>query len=120
MNLRLRESSIARQDWRPYRAAIFHRTPCVRPDAPFDPASPRRQMRPDHIAVPEPCEHDSCFVRLWQGRVYQPDRPIAAHPRRNSVRAFVGPFRSEEHTSELQSLMHISYAVFCLKKKKTI
>src|SRR3546814_4518050 len=32
----------------------------------------------------------------------------------------VGDFlRSEEHTSELQSLMRISYAVFCLKKKKT-
>src|SRR3546814_3211078 len=29
------------------------------------------------------------------------------------------PCRSEEHTSELQSLMRISYAVFCLKKKKT-
>src|SRR3546814_7143054 len=28
-----------------------------------------------------------------------------------------GQFRSEEHTSELQSLMRISYAVFCLKKK---
>src|SRR3546814_2594117 len=28
-------------------------------------------------------------------------------------------YRSEEHTSELQSLMRISYAVFCLKKKKT-
>src|SRR3546814_3840205 len=31
-----------------------------------------------------------------------------------------GRRRSEEHTSELQSLMRISYAVFCLKKKKTI
>src|SRR3546814_3855742 len=30
----------------------------------------------------------------------------------------VTPVRSEEHTSELQSLMRISYAVFCLKKKK--
>src|SRR3546814_4235266 len=30
---------------------------------------------------------------------------------------FASPFRSEEHTSELQSLMRISYAVFCLKKK---
>src|SRR3546814_2424173 len=29
-------------------------------------------------------------------------------------------YRSEEHTSELQSLMRISYAVFCLKKKTTI
>src|SRR3546814_978453 len=28
------------------------------------------------------------------------------------------PWRSEEHTSELQSIMRISYAVFCLKKKK--
>src|SRR3546814_1016460 len=31
-----------------------------------------------------------------------------------------GVKRSEEHTSELQSLMRISYAVFCLKKKKKI
>src|SRR3546814_4822293 len=31
---------------------------------------------------------------------------------------FPAPLRSEEHTSELQSLMRISYAVFCLKKKK--
>src|SRR3546814_4030674 len=30
------------------------------------------------------------------------------------------PERSEEHTSELQSLMRISYAVFCLKKKRSI
>src|SRR3546814_9974313 len=29
------------------------------------------------------------------------------------------PYRSEEHTSELQSLMRISYAVFCLKKQTT-
>src|SRR3546814_10856799 len=39
------------------------------------------------------------------------------------VRAWAGDadldHRSEEHTSELQSLMRISYAVFCLKKKKT-
>src|SRR3546814_9758440 len=37
-------------------------------------------------------------------------------PHRDSRRR---PRRSEEHTSELQSLMRISYAVFCLKKKKT-
>src|SRR3546814_3125147 len=37
-----------------------------------------------------------------------------------SPSACVGPtVRSEEHTSELQSLMRISYAVFCLKKKTT-
>src|SRR3546814_12978179 len=33
-------------------------------------------------------------------------------------RHHIPQFRSEEHTSELQSLMRISYAVFCLKKKK--
>src|SRR3546814_4445760 len=36
-----------------------------------------------------------------------------------SAAAMIFLFRSEEHTSELQSLMRISYAVFCLKKKKT-
>src|SRR3546814_4868937 len=34
------------------------------------------------------------------------------------VRGIARDLRSEEHTSELQSLMRISYAVFCLKKKK--
>src|SRR3546814_9804444 len=36
------------------------------------------------------------------------------------TKAHLVTIRSEEHTSELQSLMRISYAVFCLKKKKTI
>src|SRR3546814_2305997 len=40
--------------------------------------------------------------------------PGAAHPRRHAG----GDLRSEEHTSELQSLMRNSYAVFCLKKQK--
>src|SRR3546814_12610853 len=35
------------------------------------------------------------------------------------ARRIRAPVRSEEHTSELQSLMRISYAVFCLKKKTT-
>src|SRR3546814_9611998 len=38
--------------------------------------------------------------------------------RRRDVRYGLETMRSEEHTSELQSLMRISYAVFCLKKKK--
>src|SRR3546814_2662172 len=38
--------------------------------------------------------------------------------RRNTI-PILSNVRSEEHTSELQSLMRISYAVFCLKKKKT-
>src|SRR3546814_4532370 len=43
--------------------------------------------------------------------------PESAHGTNPATAAFCG--RSEEHTSELQSLMRISYAVFCLKKKKT-
>src|SRR3546814_4025765 len=51
------------------------------------------------------------------------DNPDFIRPesRRNEVLRFVEgglKDRSEEHTSELQSLMRISYAVFCLKKKK--
>src|SRR3546814_1379942 len=38
--------------------------------------------------------------------------------RHNGISANLVAGRSEEHTSELQSLMRISYAVFCLKKKK--
>src|SRR3546814_2379440 len=44
-------------------------------------------------------------------------RDFTAMP--ETVNAVDAWLRSEEHTSELQSLMRISYAVFCLKKKKT-
>src|SRR3546814_88150 len=44
------------------------------------------------------------------------DRPVIVSKQMNIIAAFP---RSEEHTSELQSLMRISYAVFCLKKKNT-
>src|SRR3546814_7457386 len=64
-------------------------------------------------------------TRLGTGSRYQPDRRLARRPGRCPPH---GPSwarqhyqhklnRSEEHTSELQSLMRISYAVFCLKKK---
>src|SRR3546814_6571963 len=48
-----------------------------------------------------------------------PETLDAAHRRPFRLRDahVIGAFRSEEHTSELQSLMRISYAVFCLKKK---
>src|SRR3546814_4408321 len=44
------------------------------------------------------------------------DRPFIGHVSGELLRHF----RSEEHTSELQSLMRISYAVFCLKNKNII
>src|SRR3546814_1513374 len=71
-------------------------------------------------------------VSYWSRTVIAPllvvmDRkPRAANPRGVSIRELFRDdparetynMRSEEHTSELQSLMRISYAVFCLKKKK--
>src|SRR3546814_10528014 len=56
-------------------------------------------------------------------RVVKTDRTISGFERVEGSDAF-SPIvakrsRSEEHTSELQSLMRISYAVFCLKKKKS-
>src|SRR3546814_6833676 len=45
------------------------------------------------------------------------DKPLRHRLERGEQRR-EGALRSEEHTSELQSLMRISYAVFCLKKKK--
>src|SRR3546814_10018904 len=47
------------------------------------------------------------------------ERQLVTTGRITAAIAFIIAIRSEEHTSELQSLMRISYAVFCLKKKKT-
>src|SRR3546814_8708628 len=79
---------------------------------------PRRSCGNFHWACARTCTERGCAsVRLnrawwkpnsrWCGRA-----AIRARPMRSMV------VRSEEHTSELQSLMRISYAVFCLKKKK--
>src|SRR3546814_4583940 len=57
------------------------------------------------------CHHRPGKVDGPEARI-EPLDPAALH--------LVFGFRSEEHTSELQSLMRISYAVFCLKKKKKI
>src|SRR3546814_3210526 len=52
-------------------------------------------------------------------RDVQPRQPVGLGILRGEVLRQGRNIRSEEHTSELQSLMRISYAVFCLKKKKT-
>src|SRR3546814_6785410 len=61
------------------------------------------------------------FTAIWRAAT---GRPVSTRllckerlPGRTAS-AFITRVRSEEHTSELQSLMRISYAVFCLKKKK--
>src|SRR3546814_8117762 len=67
------------------------------------------------------------YTTLFRSRETAYDAPIAAVPTAEAVAGTTESprgrgtldlgLRSEEHTSELQSLMRISYAVFCLKKK---
>src|SRR3546814_8124110 len=68
------------------------------------------------------------YTTLFRSRARHPrpavaghreDRSAQDHPQQDRDRRshLHQPVRSEEHTSELQSLMRISYAVFCLKKK---
>src|SRR3546814_3027484 len=89
-------------------------------------AAGARQPRPPDPGDPEPGEErrrggaeggwrDHALDALPAGRA--PGDPRHRQPRRPAARGD-DPGRSEEHTSELQSLMRISYAVFCLKKKK--
>src|SRR3546814_7832812 len=87
------------------------------------------QLRRDEQHAAVAAQHD---IAGHGGRLADADRAVDAHHRRieprarrhraEMVRRVVGAdegneVRSEEHTSELQSLMRISYAVFCLKKK---
>src|SRR3546814_4847981 len=65
-----------------------------------------RYYETDRLAVDRVDDVDGDDVRL-----------LAEHMK-EAVRHDTRPTRSEEHTYELQSLMRISYAVFCLKKKK--
>src|SRR3546814_1676403 len=79
-----------------------HLHPQVRRNAAGDEDGARAGQGRDLPAVP-------VQVVLWQ--------PLLRHRRGGGV-LLRQEARSEEHTSELQSLMRISYAVFCLKKKK--
>src|SRR3546814_2129220 len=56
--------------------------------------------------------------RARQSRQYRRFRWVGSGHGPSDAPSFSSSDRSEEHTSELQSLMRISYSVFCLKKKK--
>src|SRR3546814_7769930 len=58
------------------------------------------------------------YTTLFRSRCCRPHRPKRWPPSSGCAPTRRSRWRSEEHTSELQSLMRISYAVFCLKKKK--
>src|SRR3546814_2549249 len=76
------------------------------PDRQSRQATPRRPQN----EVPSPAFQHSSSGKIPPNRLVSM-RKIVPHPTTPGN-------RSEEHTSELQSLMRISYAVFCLKKKK--
>src|SRR3546814_4191471 len=82
--------------------------------------SPIKRFQPGRVNLAEHVPPD--FHRWGQLLVLHGERRIGDHhpPHPLDYRELcVHPIdRSEEHTSELQSLMRISYAVFCLKKKK--
>src|SRR3546814_2289391 len=65
----------------------------------------------------------TCHLGIVEdGKIIIRKTGMGTDDRRKSLRAAAAKVRnsrSEEHTSELQSLMRISYAVFCLKKKNT-
>src|SRR3546814_3337362 len=76
---------------------------------------PRDRRTRGYIVVPritDPCRRGPAAHRCTAALAR--NHHTGAPARRDTVQ------RSEEHTSELQSLMRISYAVFCLKKKKQI
>src|SRR3546814_4472225 len=80
---------------------------------------PPRSTRTDTL-FPYTTLFRSCFrpSRPRRPALQAPDCAAAAQSRSGGSQARPWePARSEEHTSELQSLMRISYAVFCLKKK---
>src|SRR3546814_8972320 len=79
------------------------------------------------IDLPDQVEIDEAVVdrrhqRVGAGREVAREDVVSARRIGDQIVGAFGEardlFRSEEHTSELQSLMRISYAVFCLQKKK--
>src|SRR3546814_5530750 len=74
-------------------------------DIPHAPQQQRQQHRRRH-------QREQPGRRIQCAAIYRSRLMLVLHERSLN--------RSEEHTSELQSLMRISYAVFCLKKKKQI
>src|SRR5881409_4265037 len=59
------------------------------------------------------------YTTLFRSQIAQTSSSVRLpHSWQKRTRSFTSSIRSEEHTSALQSQSHISYAVFCLKKKK--
>src|SRR3546814_5548962 len=70
----------------------------------------------DGVVLTTGCDKTTPALLMAAATVNIPAIALSVGPMLNGW--FKGERRSEEHTSELQSLMRISYAVFCLKKKR--
>src|SRR3546814_2834226 len=80
-------------------------------------AGPELQIDPSAYPPPLALQDLPATREAIEAAVAERARELRA-ARQVARQAAEGPTRSEEHTSELQSLMRNSYAVFCLKKKK--
>src|SRR3546814_8944240 len=75
------------------------------------------EIVPDILEWLEVEDGRSFTLKLREGHRWSDGHPLTAEDFRYFWEDVATNERSEEHTSELQSLMRISYAVFCLKKK---
>src|SRR3546814_9145297 len=89
----------------------LHRPEAQIHDVPMRIDEPRQHHLAVHIGAPV-----ELFRALVLATKQLGDAPVGRHQQAGEVDDVA--IRSEEHTSELQSLLRISYAVFCLKKKK--
>src|SRR3546814_3804304 len=78
----------------------------------------RTSLRVDPVTVTGGNTASFQLIVVNEGNSTVQERPVGEDPEDVVDIVFEPATRSEEHTSELQSLMRISYAVFCLKKKK--
>src|SRR3546814_1908013 len=83
------------------------------------PYGPARSRQWDRAASRHPYDRSSARTKTVMSMTMHEDDDLQLLLFNNEIYGLTkGQYRSEEHTSELQSLMRISYAVFCLKKKK--
>src|SRR3546814_3082784 len=109
-------SDVCSSDLAPHGAAVYTgRNVCTQRLGQF--GQPLQRI----IQAPEAVEQPECCRRIRRSAADPACDRQVFRQRQSGARSDAGACRkprSEEHTSELQSLMRISYAVFCLKKQK--
>src|SRR3546814_4980994 len=96
-----------------FRSALYHRLLLPLEHEDHMPPNEKPQLSSSEIAL----------IQYWVEDNANFEKPVAEFVNNGKITAIIKAMqqpRSEEHTSELQSLMRISYAVLCLKKHKKI